>query len=351
MIQKKQTCKILLVGTDSPHLNTFVQRLVLLQHVVEIIAPSKTHIQFDKIHILDFSLTRLRNYHSTTLEIRRIAKKFQPDVVWLHQANSFSFFPVLALKGRFPMVLTVWGSDILVSPKSSFLIRRMTKFVLKSVRIITADSLHLAKETKKMIPTLDTPIHLLQFGINPIDLPVTKEPIFYSNRGHAPLYRIDHIIRAFYRLKQDPTFKEWKLVIAGHGKQTEELKSLVEILKIQDEVSFVGFLSAEENAKWYAKSTYFVSIPESDGTAVSLLEAMYYGCIPIVSCLPANREWITHGENGFIVGDLASDFLYEVFAYEFDKALTKNKQIINEHGTAAASAKKIQAVLQDLFTA
>jgi glycosyltransferase involved in cell wall biosynthesis len=44
-----------------------------------------------------------------------------------------------------------------------------------------------------------------------------------------------------------------------------------------------------------------VSTSLYDGTSVSLLEAMGSGAFPIVTDIPANREWIVNGENGFLV--------------------------------------------------
>ncbi len=44
-----------------------------------------------------------------------------------------------------------------------------------------------------------------------------------------------------------------------------------------------------------------VSIPSSDGTAMSVLEAMACGVPLIVSDLPSNHEWITPGVNGEVV--------------------------------------------------
>jgi glycosyltransferase involved in cell wall biosynthesis len=49
----------------------------------------------------------------------------------------------------------------------------------------------------------------------------------------------------------------------------------------------------------------FVSVPDSDGTSVSLLEAMGAGCLPVLSDVPANREWVVHGSNGLLVEDLS----------------------------------------------
>ena len=44
----------------------------------------------------------------------------------------------------------------------------------------------------------------------------------------------------------------------------------------------------------------YISASLSDGTANSLLEAMAAGLFPIVSDIPANREWIADGENGML---------------------------------------------------
>lgn len=69
-----------------------------------------------------------------------------------------------------------------------------------------------------------------------------------------------------------------------------------------------AFLAKEENLYYYSSAMFYISIPKSDGTSISLLEAMAYGCIPITSDLPANKEWINHLENGIISnGNLSDD--------------------------------------------
>jgi len=44
----------------------------------------------------------------------------------------------------------------------------------------------------------------------------------------------------------------------------------------------------------------YVSTSTSDSTSVSLLEAMAAGCFPIVSDIPANREWIASEAQGML---------------------------------------------------
>lgn len=348
MNEEIQQLKILVIGPDSPHVNTFVMRLLALGHRVEVISSGKKHIDFTPVHYADFSLVRVANFFKTPPIIRRVASQFQPDVVWTHQANSYSFYAVKSLRRHYPIALTVWGSDILVAPQSSKSVRKMAKYILKHVKIIAADSIYLANETKKLISNKNTPIHICQFGMNPLTVDLTKEAIFYSNRGHHKLYRIPTIIRAFHRFENTHPTHPWKLIIAGASEHTSTYRTLVHALSLQEKVEFVGFLSAEENAKWYGKARYFISIPESDGTAVSLLEAMYYNCTPIVSDLPANREWISHLENGYIVEDVETDFLTAAVQATFESATTDNRARIENDGTAEASCRQIQTLLDEL---
>jgi glycosyltransferase involved in cell wall biosynthesis len=51
----------------------------------------------------------------------------------------------------------------------------------------------------------------------------------------------------------------------------------------------------------YLRAPITVSIPSSDATAASVLEAMACGSFPVVSDLPANRQLVTDGSNGLVV--------------------------------------------------
>ena len=338
MSEKKQI-KILVIGPDSPHVNTFVSRCASEDHIIKVVASGNKHIKEVSVKVMNFSLVKFWNFLLTPMKIKRFARSFQPDIICLHQANSFSLYPILGLSKKYPVMLTVWGSDILVAPHQSQWIRKMTLYILKRVTLITADANYLAEQTQALVPKTKLSIHICQFGVEPLNVKADKENIIYSNRGHYPLYRIEWIIKAFERFLKS-TNESWKLVIAGSGEQTESLKALVTSLDLDKKIEFVGFLSAQQNAEWYARSTYFISIPASDGTAVSLLEAMYYGSIPIVSDLPANREWITHNKNGWIVTDINTNFIEEARAVDTQVSKTLNRELIEQSGTSEASKKQ-----------
>lgn len=347
-MNKKKKVNILIIGPDSPHVATFISRLNTEDYELKVISSGSHHISFFPNYILDFSLVRFWNFLVTPLKIKRIAKSFCPDLVWMHQANSYSFYPVLGLRKHYPLVLTVWGSDILLAPHQSFWVKKMTRYILKNVDIITSDAKYLAEKTLELSPKKNTPLHICQFGIQPLDIPIEKQNIIYSNRGHKPLYRVKEIIYAFHRFKQHCT-ENWKLVIAGEGTETSSLKKIAKDLQLMDSVLFVGFLSQIENASWYGRSSLYVSIPESDGTAVSLLEAMHYGCIPIVSDLPANREWIIHGDNGYVANDLSTNFIEKALSIDQQRAQKKNKLLIEKFATPSASRLKFESIIDELL--
>ena len=134
--------------------------------------------------------------------------------------------------------------------------------------------------------------------------------------------------------------ENWKLVIAGSGEDTDKLKQLIEDLALSAKVDFVGWVDKAQNESWYSKARIWVSIPESDATSISLLEAMYCGCIPIVSDLPANKEWIVDGVNGIIIQNLEEDFFERALLLNESDLQKVNFERIEQDGTKEINAKK-----------
>jgi len=336
---------LVLIGSNSVHLKNYKELIASEFEIIHIISNcSTTDLKVD--YSFDFSF-KLQNLFLTPLRIRKVLKSLNPKIIHIHQANSYAFYTVLAaLFLAIPCVLTCWGSDILLLPKKNTFFRWMIKLILHKVDYITADAEFVGKEVESYL-TKSTPILIANFGINQNPHQLPKEKIIYSNRLHKPLYRVDQIIRAFdVFVKIHP---EWKLVVGAVGEETEHLKKLVDDLRIPN-VSFIGWVDREVNFANYAKASFWVSIPESDATAISLLEAMDAGCVPIVSDLPANREWISTLENGLIVTDLTSDFFSQALQIDLAKAKTKNVQLITEKATKEVNKQKFVQLYSTLIS-
>jgi glycosyltransferase involved in cell wall biosynthesis len=120
-----------------------------------------------------------------------------------------------------------------------------------------------------------------------------------SNRNLLPIYNVSLLIRAIPTvLKDEPGARFW---IAGDGNERKTLEQEAETLSINLSIEFLGRVPHEEMPNLLSQADIYVSTSLDDGTSVSLLEAMGSGAFPVVTDIPANREWITDGENGFLV--------------------------------------------------
>ncbi|MFY9509851.1 MAG: glycosyltransferase, partial [Rubrivivax sp.] len=199
---------------------------------------------------------------------------------------------VCGVRGQ--LVASAWGSDILVAPQRSALLRHTTRRVLKACALSTSDSQVMATRMRELGAG---EVLVFPFGLEamPPEPPAKNDGLFFANRGLEPIYAPEHVLQAFAALDGWP---DKHLVVANDG----SLRSALEA-RAPAGVQFVGRLDAGTQAGHYAAARWYLSLPRSDSVAVSVLEAMAQGCIPILSDLPANRELVRDGDNGILLAD------------------------------------------------
>lgn len=337
--------RVIQVGPEGIHLSNFCKSIH--DHIGDFgyIGETDFEIHGASTHaIAAFRGLDLFSWFKSLRLIYNYLKKERPNLIHIHQINRLAFFVTfIATKLSIPIVSTAWGSDVLLVPQKSFLHKFITRFVLKNSLVITCDSLQM-KSVIQELTSSNQEIHCLQYGINPVKAEV-KQKLVYSNRLHKPLYRIDLIIRLFADFYQN--HKDWKLIIGAEGESTNELKLLAEQLLPPSAYEFVGWLNAELNAHWYAKSSVYVSLPESDGTSVSLLEAMSADCIPIVPNLAVSHEWIESGKNGIVYKEDSNPFTE---ALSIDKTICHqiNQRVIAERALKSTTSKMFYSIYKSI---
>ncbi len=343
------TKKLLLVGTNSIH--TFNYLRLIEGHFDDIFLitdADSAEIMNYKHCIVNFSI---KNPFLAIRSIRKIKNSiaaFSPTIIHVHQVGTTALFSILANKKKSPLVLTAWGSDVLHTPFKNKLYYQLAKYCLKKADYITADAAFMGERIREITKDDNIKICIANFGVEIEETEsVEKENIIYSNRLHKKFYRIDKIINAFSHFVQKN--KNWKLLIAASGEETDNLIKQVAELGIEKNVQFTGWLEKDENRKNYQRAKVFVSVPISDGTAISLLEAMGYGCIPIVINLPANLEWVNDNKNGVVVNDIDSHFFDNLFKLDFPLATSLNKKIIQEKGTKEVNRQLFLEVYHKLM--
>ncbi len=332
--------KLLIIGSNSIHVYNYINLVKDYFDEIILITNKKREGTDVKTIELDFHL-KLSSRLKTVAKIKNLIQEYAPSIIHIHQVNSYAYYSLIAArKSSVPKILTAWGSDILLSPKKNCLLKKMVQFNLRHADFFTSDSEFMAEEMRSLLPKRKLDILIANFGIEIIEKDLLKENIIYSNRLHKKLYQIESVINAFKLFLENSIDKTWKLVIAATGEETDNLKSLVEQLNLTENVEFAGWVNNEKNIEYYSKAKLFVSIPESDATSISLLEAMAYGCIPVLSDLPANREWIDDGKNGIIVNSPSENIFDRALKLNFSEVASYNKKIIIEKGTKVANKKK-----------
>lgn len=326
--------KLALIGSNSVHTIRYLEAITPhFQQVIFITnepwQPLKNAGNDEATNILTYTLNfKLLNL-ACRRQIRDILYQHKIQLVHIQQANSYAWHTLKAIKQYklcCRVILTTWGSDILVLPAQSAMFRRLVQFNLSNVDIITSDSLYMSEQIKKLTPQAKS-IHTINFGMQnfpaQLDLSV-KQNIILSNRLHKPLYNIDKIIQGFAAfIKSNLNFANYKLIIAASGIETNNLTKLTKQLGIENSVTFIGMLSYTALIHYYKIAKIFISIPSSDATSLSVLEAMAYGCYPILSNIPANLEWVLDGINGRICQN-NSQIEYDIAA-ALNDTLTLNK--------------------------
>jgi len=206
-----------------------------------------------------------------------------------------------------PLIVTIHGSDLRMAVEWQGFLRKIFVHVCKKAIHLNCVS-EVQKKEIEQLGIMSDKISVIPMGIDETFLKIgknrktelNKRPfIIFSNRNLLPLYNLSLLIRAIPTvLKEEP---HTKFIIAGDGQEKETLSREAKNLKVSLFVEFLGRVPHEKMADLLARADIYVSTSLYDGASVSLLEAMGSGAFPIVTDIPANRDWITNGQNGFLV--------------------------------------------------
>lgn len=247
------------------------------------------------------------NYIFYTLQIKRLIKQINPDILQAHYIVSCGF--LAALSGFHPLVLNAWGSDIWVEPQVARIKRFFAEYAIKHADIVAVPSEDMSNFVKNKYKFESRKVQWFPWGIDlgifhigyEIEVANIKKNlnipedhfIILSPRNMGKLYGIESILRSIPHIVKQ--YKKVCFVILGgasHLGYKERLIELAEELRITFYVRFVQtYLDETQMAAYYNMSDVFISIPSSDGFSMTILEGMSCGSIPIISKLLAYEQF------------------------------------------------------------
>ena len=227
-------------------------------------------------------------------ETRRHVAELSPDILHAHYVTSYGY--LAARCGRRPLVMTAWGSDLLVTPSRNPWLRWLTGWTLRSAGLITGDSASLVDAARGYGPAC--PVEEIHWGVDlqrfrPV--PWSQKPglQLVSLRAWEPNYNIDTIVEAFALLRSRlPATPPLRLHLLGGGSLEPALRAQIQRGGLQDSVLLHGRLDDAGMARVLGESRVSISVPSSDATSVAVLESMACGLPVVASRLQANMHWL-----------------------------------------------------------
>ncbi len=235
--------------------------------------------------------------------LRRQIEAIAPDVIHTHSGVWYKVSRAIRGLGKPPLVHTDHGRErpdpwqdrlvdwiashrtaavVAVSEVLADQLRRTVVACPERVRTILN-----GVDTEEYAPRPDDGALRTELGVAP------GRPIIGSIGRLEPIKGYDLMVEAFAALMrgETPGTQGPVLVIAGEGSQQAKLAARAAALGLGDRVFLVGWRS--DSARLYRAFTLFAMTSRSEGTSVSLLEAMSSGCCPVVTPV---------GGNGVVLG-------------------------------------------------
>jgi L-malate glycosyltransferase len=277
-------------------------------------------------------------YPAASLAVRGAIRRFRPHVVSAHFVPNYGLMAALLRPRRW--VVSAWGSDVMTDPAKSPFHRWRVAFVLRRAPFITSDAEVLTERIRTFGVERDR-ILTFPYGVDeglfhPSVAPPPAGPRVLSNRRLDAHYRVDTVIDAFPAVRE--ALPDATLTIAGDGNVSASLRSRAQRSPAASAITFAGALEHGRMPSLLREHHLYVSTSPVDSTSVSLLEAMASGLFPVVTDIPANREWIVDGENGRLVPAGEAPRLAVALIDSWrdgelrERARRRNLEIISERG-------------------
>lgn len=239
-------------------------------------------------------------------QIRQLVVREQVDIVHAHQYTPFTYgWFGTCLTGK-PVIFTEHGRFY---PDVSSTKRRLINPVLQ---MRTAAITSISAATRQALVDYEnfsaSKIEVIYNGIS--DSACTRDAALAARMGFEPgqivlgtISRLDPIknqtmlLRAFARCLH--RYPQVKLLLVGDGPSRGELEALVDALQIRHAVVFTGF---QPNPQQYLALMDVFLLPSlSEGTSMTLLEAMCFSKPSLATAVGGTPEIIKHEVSGLLV--------------------------------------------------
>jgi glycosyltransferase involved in cell wall biosynthesis len=274
--------------------------------------------------------------------LRQVVRRVRPDLVQAGPIQRSAFLAALA--GIQPLVTMSWGYDLLHDVHRGWAWEQAARFTLRRSAALVGD----CRTIRDLAVGYGMdPARIVTFPwgadihkYTPLPSGTTSRVrertgwgedtfVVLSTRSWTPLYGVEDLVRAFARAVQQRP--QLRLLMLGSGPLSGKIKQIVRSAGLIHHVHFSGQVNQQDLPAYYQAADLYVSTSHSDGTSISLLEALASGTPVLLTDIPGNAEWITeHGKVGWLFADGSVPELEGALLHAVD-----NRSRLPEMGQAA----------------
>jgi glycosyltransferase involved in cell wall biosynthesis len=274
--------------------------------------------------------------------LRQVLRSFNPDLVQAGPIQRTAF--LVALTGFHPLVTMSWGYDLLIdAPKgpvwkwaTGYTLKRSDAF-LGDCDVIRSLAIDYGMKAERIV-TFPWGVNLEKFApaVEKTTMPIRQRFgwdnnifVILSTRSWSGIYGVEDLANAFVAAANKQ--RNLRLLMLGNGPLAPKIRKIFQQGAVGELVHFPGQVPQAKLADYYRAADLYVSTSHSDGTSISLLEALACGTPVLVTDIPGNKEWITHpGEAGWLFRDGDAEHLTQGILNAYD-----NRQHLPAMGQAA----------------
>jgi glycosyltransferase involved in cell wall biosynthesis len=260
-------------------------------HLISMDYPdSQLDINVHELHLIPFDVKRR---FLNEFKVKRLVQDIQPDILHAHFATQYGYWG--ACSGFHPFVVSCWGDDILIHPHK-WPLSMLVKKALKDADLVTCDgrnSVVAAGELTK------APRYIIPHGIDLTRFKVHYNPaskVVIYMRGFEPVYDWKVFMTVVNRVLDEVS--DARFIVIGTGSEMKEAISYMEMIP---QIEYCGKVPYDRIPSYLDQADVYVSTANSEGgLALSMIEAMASGVIPVVTDVGDNETIITNFINGFV---------------------------------------------------
>jgi len=290
---------------DAPYIHTkrWIEHSLAQGIECEVITFRPAEIEGANVHYIDGAegLGKAR-YLLHARRLKRLVHSLQPDMVHALHLTSYGFLGALA--DCHPLVVSVWGTDVLEAPNLTPFHRWLTRYALAHADVLTATGLHLATATTPFAPR-NKPVTVVPYGVDlaqfkPRKRRARKKTVIGAVSRLSVEKGMSYLVEAFALLRRrygDTV----ALQIAGEGPEEGSLRALSRRLGIEDGIEFKGWIDHAELPAFLQGLDIFALPSTYEGFGVAAVEASAMALPVVATNVYGIPDVVIDGETGLLV--------------------------------------------------